>query len=292
MKILLLGKNGQVGQALQATLAPLGEVVALDRTQADFDCPERLMQALADYPADVMVNAAAYTAVDKAEEEPEKAFRVNAESVGVLADAARKRGALLVHYSTDYVFDGKKAGPYLETDAANPLNVYGKSKLAGEEAIRQSGCRYLVFRTSWVYSLSGKNFIRTIWRLGKERESLSVVADQVGAPTSADLIAERTARAIPAFFDGRLPQGVYHLAAAGETSWHGMACYLVRKAHERGVAMKVDEARIRPVATEDYPLPAVRPKNSRLSHALLDERLGVAMPAWQAQVDALIAQLV
>lgn len=291
MKILLLGKNGQVGQALQAALAPLGEVVALDRTQANFEDPERLRQALADYPADVMVNAAAYTAVDKAEEEAEKAFAVNAESVGVLAEAARKSGALLVHYSTDYVFDGKKAGPYLETDAVNPLNVYGKSKLAGEEAIRQSGCRYLVFRTSWVYALYGKNFIRTIWRLGKERESLDVVADQVGAPTSAGLIAAVTAQAVPAFFDGRLPQGLYHLTAAGETSWHGLACYLVRKAHERGVAMKVDEAHIRPVATEDYPLPAARPKNSRLSHALLEERLGIVMPTWQAQVDALIAQL-
>lgn len=292
MKILLLGKNGQVGQALQAALAPLGEVVALDRTQANFEDPERLKQALADYPADVMVNAAAYTAVDKAEEEADRAFRVNAESVGVLAEAARKSGALLVHYSTDYVFDGKKAEPYLETDAVNPLNVYGKSKLAGEEAIRQSGCRYLVFRTSWVYALSGKNFIRTIWRLGKERESLDVVADQVGAPTSADLIAAVTAQAVPAFFDGRLPQGLYHLTAAGETSWHGLACYVARKAQERGVAMKVDEAHIRPVATEDYPLPAARPKNSRLSHALLEKRLGVVMPTWQAQVDALVAQLV
>lgn len=291
MRMLLLGKNGQVGQALQQALAPLGEVIALGRAQADFEDPAGLLQALAENPADVIVNAAAYTAVDKAEEEPEKAFLVNAESVGVLADAAKKSGALLVHYSTDYVFDGKKTVPYLETDAPNPLNVYGKSKLAGEEAVRASGCRYLIFRTSWVYALSGRNFIKTIWRLGKERDTLNVVADQVGAPTSADLIADTTARAIAAFFAGKLPGGLYHLTASGETSWHGLACYLVRRAHERGVAMRISEAGIRPVATEDYPLPAVRPKNSRLSHALLEERLGMAMPAWQAQVDALLAQL-
>lgn len=291
MRILLLGKNGQVGQALQQALAPLGEVAALGRAQADFENPKGLLQALAENPADVIVNAAAYTAVDKAEDEPDKAFVVNAEAVGVLAEAAKRSGALLAHYSTDYVFDGKKTTPYLETDAPNPLNVYGKSKLVGEKAVRASGCRYLVFRTSWVYAFSGKNFIRTVWQLCKEREALDVVADQVGAPTSADLIADTTAQAIGAFFAGKLPGGLYHLTASGETSWHGLACYLVRRAHEQGIAMKTSEARIRPVATEDYPLPAMRPKNSRLSSALLEKRLGVAMPPWQAQVDALLARL-
>ena len=291
MKIVLLGKNGQVGQALQPTLASLGEVRSLDRTQVD--CEDLVkVKALADWPADVIVNAAAYTAVDEAEKEASRAFRVNAESVGVLAEVARQSGALLVHYSTDYVFDGKKTTPYLETDKPNPLNVYGKSKLAGEEAIRQSGCRYLIFRTSWVYAFSGKNFIKTIWQLGKEQESLNVVADQIGAPTSADLIADVTKQAVSAFFDGRLPHGLYHLTAAGKTSWHGLACYLVRKGHEKGVAMRVSEAHVKPVVTEDFPRLAARPKNSCLNHALLSEKLGIVMPKWQMQVDALIAQLV
>ncbi|MCM1129651.1 MAG: dTDP-4-dehydrorhamnose reductase [Alistipes senegalensis] len=292
MKILLLGKNGQVGQALQPVLASLGEVTALDRSQADFDDPKRLRAVLAGYQAEVIVNAAAYTAVDRAEEEVDQAFRANAVSVDVLAEAAARQGALLVHYSTDYVFDGKKTAPYQETDVPNPLNVYGKSKLAGEMAVRQSGCQYLVFRTSWVYSPAGKNFINTIWRLAREREALDVVADQVGAPTSALLIAEMTARAVSAFFAGTLPQGLYHLTASGETSWHGLASYLVQKARGKGAALKLDEARIRPIATEDYPLPALRPKNSRLNCALLSEKLGVAMPEWKTGVDALVAALV
>ncbi|MCM1512510.1 MAG: dTDP-4-dehydrorhamnose reductase [Oxalobacter formigenes] len=292
MKILLLGKNGQVGQALQQTLAPLGKITALDRSQADFDDSKRLRAVLAGYPAEVIVNAAAYTAVDRAEEEVDQAFRVNAVSADALAEAAARQNALLVHYSTDYVFDGKKPAPYQETDVPNPLNVYGKSKLAGEMAIRQSGCRYLVFRTSWVYSLAGKNFIKTIWRLAREREALDVVADQVGAPTSALLVAEMTARAVTAFFAGTLPKGLYHLTASGETSWHGLASYFVQKAREAGAALKLDEGHIRPVATEDYPLLALRPKNSRLSCALLSEKLGVAMPEWKTGVDALVAALV
>jgi len=196
-----------------------------------------------------------------------------------------------VHYSTDYVFDGRKMTPYIETDPTGPLNAYGRSKLAGEHAVQQAGCHHFIFRTSWVYSSHGQNFVKTIWRLGKERETLNVVADQTGAPTSAELIADVTALSIAAFYADMLPEGIHHLAASGETSWHGLACYVIRKAREQGVAMKLEPDSIQPIATEEYPLPAVRPRNSRLDNSALSEKLGFLLPEWSWHVDRVIGQL-
>ncbi|MCL1886896.1 MAG: dTDP-4-dehydrorhamnose reductase [Betaproteobacteria bacterium] len=292
MKILVFGKNGQVGHELQRALLPLGEIIALDRNEVDFENKDALRQTASTYAADVIVNAAAYTAVDKAEEEEARAFRINAEAVEVLADYARYSGALLVHYSTDYVFDGSKTAPYVETDFTNPLNAYGRSKLAGEQAVQQGGCHHFIFRTSWVFSSHGNNFIKTIWRLGKERETLNVVADQIGAPTSAELIADVTALSIAAFYTDLLPEGIHHLASSGETSWYGLASYVVQKAHEKGIAMKLNKDNIKPIATEAYPLPAVRPRNSRLDNSSLSEKLGFLLPEWSLHVDRVIDQLI
>ncbi len=291
MKILLFGKNGQVGHELRRTLSPLGEVIALDRNEADFENREQLRQVVSEHAADVIVNAAAYTTVDQAEKDEDRAFRVNAEAVGVLAEYARYNGSLLVHYSTDYVFDGKKDTPYVETDVPHPLNAYGRSKLAGEQAVQQAGCHHFIFRTSWVYSARGQNFIKTIWRLAREREMLDVVADQVGAPTSAELIADVTALSIAAFYADLLPEGLYHLVASGQTSWYGLARHVLEKAREKGVAMKLDASAIRPIKTEEYPLPAERPKNSRLDNAAFAENLGFFLPEWLVHVDRVVDQL-
>lgn len=292
MKILLLGKNGQVGHALCKTLSSLGDVIALDRKQADFEDKDKLNQVLQALPADIIVNAAAYTAVDKAEEEKDRAFQINAKAVEVLADHAKRNGSLLIHYSTDYVFNGKKTMPYSETDLPDPLNVYGESKLAGELLIQQSDCPHLIFRTSWVYSYHGHNFIKTIWRLGKERESLNIVADQFGAPTSADLIADVSTHAIASFYKEAISKGLYHLTASGETSWHGLACYVFQKAHEKKAPIKIQPMNIHPISTEEYPVLAKRPKNSRLNNAKLSKKLGVAMPKWSLHVDRLVDQLI
>lgn len=292
MKILLLGKGGQVGHELQRTLPPLGEVIALDRKEADFNDLAGLRSMLYSHAPDVIVNAAAYTAVDKAESEEETAHRINAEAVAVLADYARYNGSLLVHYSTDYVFDGQKSGAYIETDVTNPLSVYGKSKRKGEEAVMQGGCHYLIFRTSWVYSAHGSNFIKTILRLARERDHLNIVADQIGAPTSAELIADVTALSIAAYFADVLPEGVYHLTATGETSWHGLACYVVEKAIENGAKLKLDSHKIHPITTGEYPRPARRPENSRLDNSKLATRLGFPMPDWRFHVDRVVGQLI
>ena len=291
MKIVLLGCGGQVGRELMRTLPALGEVIALDQEKANFNDLEGLRQTLYAHSPDIIVNAAAYTAVDKAESEEAAALRVNAEAVGVLAEYARYTGSLLVHYSTDYVFDGEKDGAYIETDKTNPVSVYGRTKRAGEEAVMQGGSHYLIFRTSWVYSAHGHNFIKTILRLARERESLNIVSDQIGAPTSAELIADVTALSIAAYFANVLPEGMYHLTAAGETSWHGLASYAVEKAIENGVELKLNTQSIHPIATEEYPLPAKRPKNSRLDNSKLTSRLGFPMPDWRFHVDRAVEQL-
>lgn len=291
MKILLLGKNGQVGRELQRTLLPLGEVVALGRRDADLENLSALGDLLDAHSPDIIVNAAAYTAVDKAEGDASTARRINAEAVGVMASHAHRVGALLVHYSTDYVFDGEKPGAYLESDATNPQSVYGSTKRAGEEAILQSGCAALIFRTSWVFSAHGGNFIKTILRLAKERENLNVVNDQYGAPTSAELIADVTALALAGHRGRALANGIYHLTASGVTSWHGLACHAVERMRAHGAALKLDAGQIYAIPTEAYPLPARRPKNSRMDTAALSGALGLHLPDWRIHVDRLIDQL-
>jgi len=291
MKILLIGKNGQVGHELQRTLLPLGEMVALGRDSLDLNDPAALKQVLESQAADIIVNASAYTAVDRAEDDEAGALAVNASAVAAMAAHARTHDALLVHYSTDYVFDGEKAAPYVEGDATAPQSAYGRSKRAGEEAILASGCKALVFRTSWVFSVHGGNFIKTMLRLAGERDSLNVVADQFGAPTSAELIADVTALAIAAYRRGALADGIYHLTASGATSWHGLANYAIERARAHGAVLKAEPSQIKPIPTEAYPLPAKRPKNSRLDTSKLSCALDLQMPAWQVYVDRLIDQL-
>jgi dTDP-4-dehydrorhamnose reductase len=292
MKILLVGKNGQVGRELQRTLLPFGEVVAVGREQADIENVSALAELLEGQRPDIIVNAAAYTAVDKAESDQATAYRINAEAVGQMASYAKKHGAWLVHYSTDYVFDGEKDSPYLETDSTDPQSVYGRSKRAGELAILEAGCNALVFRTSWVFSAHGGNFIKTILRLAKEKASLNVVADQFGAPTSAELISDVTALAIAAAFRGELSSGIYHLTASGATNWHGLASYAVERASAHGIVLALKPTQIQPIPTEAYPLPATRPKNSRMSTQALSTALNLQLPPWQIHVDRMIDQLV
>ncbi|TMW76172.1 dTDP-4-dehydrorhamnose reductase [Thauera sp. UPWRP] len=294
MKILLLGKNGQVGWELQRALAPVGTVVALDRGGADglhgdledLDGIDRTVRSLA---PDVIVNAAAYTAVDKAETDVERAQRINAEAPGVLALAAATVGALLVHYSTDYVFDGSGDTPWRENAPTAPLSVYGRSKLAGEEAIRAAGCRHLILRTSWVYAARGGNFARTMLRLAAERERLTVIADQHGAPTGAELIADVSAHALRAEHADRSLGGTYHLAAGGETSWHGYASFVIEQARKLGATLKAGE--IAPIGTRDYPTAAARPLNSRLDTSRLRERFGLALPDWRDGVARMLREI-
>ena len=289
MKLLVTGATGQVGWELARSLMPLGEVVALDRAACDLSDPQAAAAVVAGYAPDVIVNAAAYTAVDKAESEPELANRINADAVGALADTARTLGALLVHYSTDYVFDGSKATAYVETDPTAPLNVYGASKLAGEQAIAASGCDYLLLRTTWVYAARGQNFVATMLRLFAEREQLRVVGDQHGAPTWARNIADATAGLIcwaqAATAVGDPVQRMYNLSAAGETTWHGFAEEIHRLAVQRWPDHPWRLREIESIPTSAYPTPAARPHNSRLDGTLLAEETRVVMPHWR---DALV----
>lgn len=294
MKILLLGCGGQVGWELQRALAPLGEVVALDRAGSDGLCGDLCdaagLRATLDAVApDVIVNAAAHTAVDKAESEPELAQRINADAVAMLAEVAARRKAWLVHYSTDYVFDGSGTKPWQEDDATGPLSVYGQTKLAGEQAIRESGCAHLIFRTSWVYAARGANFARTMLRLAGERERLAVIADQIGAPTGADLIADVTAHALRTALHQPDVSGTYHLVAAGETSWHAYAGFVFDTARACGMALKVAE--VAPIPTSDYPTPATRPLNSRLDTGKLQSIFGLYLPPWQHGVARMLHEI-
>lgn len=294
-KFLVTGSNGQVGFELRRSLAPLGEVLALDRAACDLTQPDTLRQLVREYRPDVIVNPAAYTAVDKAESDADTAFAVNGTAVGVLAEEARALGSLLVHYSTDYVFDGTKAAPYTETDAVNPQSVYGKSKLAGEQAVAASGATALVLRTCWVAGAHGGNFAKTMLKLGRERESLRVIADQFGAPTTAALIAEVTAQIIArswlAADRSVFPGGTYHLAADGETTWHGYATELLRYAVAHGVELKVDPQAIVAIPTTEYPLPAPRPANSRLDTSKLRETFDIHLPDWRQGIHFLLDQI-
>lgn len=296
MKILLLGKDGQVGWELQRSLAPLGELVALGRSGASGLCGDvadlqGLAQTVRQLRPDVIVNAAAHTAVDRAESEPELARTLNALAPEVLAQEAQALGALLVHYSTDYVFDGSGNAPRAETDAVAPLSVYGSSKLEGEQGIQAAGCSHLIFRTSWVYAARGGNFAKTMLRLAQEREELTVVDDQWGAPTGADLIADVTAHAIRHVLQRSQDAGLYHLVAQGETNWHAYAGYVLEQARQIQPTLAIKVREIRPVPSSAFPTPAQRPQNSRLDAHKLQKTFSLQLPAWQQGVKRMLHEI-
>nr|CCF78655.1 TDP-rhamnose synthetase, NAD(P)-binding [Rubrivivax gelatinosus S1] len=292
MKLLLLGCGGQLGWELQRSLAPLGTLVAFDRdTGADFSRPETLTALLDAHRPEVIVNAAAHTAVDRAESEPELARTINAEAPGLLAREAAARGAWLLHYSTDYVFDGSGTHARAEDAPTGPLSVYGRTKLEGEELVRASGCRHLILRTSWVYAARGANFAKTMLKLAAEREKLRVVADQIGAPTGADLLADVSAHVLRQAMATPSLAGTYHCVAAGETSWHGYARLVVEHARAAGHTLRITPEAIEPVPTSDYPTPARRPLNSRLDTSALRERFGLHLPPWQDGVRRMLDEM-
>jgi dTDP-4-dehydrorhamnose reductase len=296
MKLLLFGGNGQVGSELRRSLASLGEVVATTRSgtledgtrceQADFDAPESLAALIERVAPEIVVNAAAHTAVDRAESELDAAFRANAQAPQAIAEACARHGIRLVHYSTDYVFDGRGTRPYREDDPTAPAGVYGASKLAGEEAIRASGAPHLILRTAWVYAAHGRNFLRTILRLAGERDELRVVADQIGTPTPAPLIADATARVLA---QPATRSGTWHLTATGATSWHGFAEAIMQGAHARGLIARIP--RVLPIATADYPTPAARPAYSVLDCSALQRDFGIALPDWQEGLSRTLDEL-
>jgi len=293
MRLMLTGANGQVGWELRRSLAPLGKVIALDRDQCDLSRPERLPDIVREVGADVIVNAAAYTSVDKAEQEEALATVVNGTAVGVLAEEARRTGALFVHYSTDYVFDGEKPTPYGEDDAPRPVNAYGRSKLAGETALRQSGASYIILRTGWVYAARGRNFVHTILGLAKDRDELRIVDDQTGAPTWAHDVAEATApitRAVHVeHIQKAFTSGPFNVTAAGATSWYGFAGAILDEATRAGLLAR--KPQLTPIASSDYPSPATRPKNSQLSGERLKAQFGIALPDWRQSLVRCIAEM-
>lgn len=294
MKILLFGKNGQVGWELNRSLMPLGDVIALGREDADFSNPESLRSLVSQYKPDVIVNAVAYTAVDKAEEEYEAASIINGTAPGILAEEALKLNALLIHYSTDYVFDGSSADPYLETDQTGPVSVYGRTKLAGEQVIQSSGCDHVILRTSWVYASRGHNFLLTILKLASEREDLRIVADQVGSPTSARLIAETTLTTLFQSINeralGNFSSGLYHLTATGSTSWHGFAKEIIDVAREK-YSLQLRVKTLEAIPSTDYPTPAKRPMNSQLVLNKLEDTFGIEMPDWKRALELCMEEI-
>ena len=295
MRLLITGATGQVGWELARSLMPLGEVVSIDRTRCDFSRPETLAPVMREIRPDVIVNAAAYTAVDRAEKEESLATVVNGAAVGVLAEEAKKTRALLIHYSTDYVFDGAKTEPYVEDDAPGSINAYGRSKLAGETAIRTIDCDHVILRTTWVYAARGQNFVKTILRLARERDELNIVADQIGAPTCARYIADTTAHVIRQVRQERLAEkfasGTYHLTATGTTSWHGFAVAIVQSAARQGLLDPNRLPKINPIPTQAYPLPAARPANSRLDCQRLRNRFDIMQPDWRHALECVIEDL-
>lgn len=286
MKILISGHTGQVAQALQHALAD-HQLLSLGRQTFDLEQPASLRETILRERPQLLINAAAYTAVDLAEQEPERAFAVNAEAPGAMAKACAELGIPLIHYSTDYVFDGSKNGAYHEDDASNPLGVYGASKLAGEQAVAASGCEHLILRTSWVYSRHGRNFLLTMQRLLQEREELKVVDDQIGAPTWAGSIASATAELIDKWQQGRQRWGTYHLTCQGETSWFGFASAIAEHLRAAGKPC----ARLRPIPSSEYPTPAQRPLNSRLNGERLEEEWQIRLPDWRAALDACLQRM-
>jgi dTDP-4-dehydrorhamnose reductase len=301
MKILLTGKNGQVGFELQRSLAPLGEIIPVDQADCDLSNPEAIRQLVQTVKPDIIVNPAAHTAVDKAESEPALAKAINGIAPGIFGEEAAKLDALVVHYSTDYVFEGSKSGFYTEEDAPNPQSVYGKTKYAGEQALAASGARYLTFRTSWVFGAHGANFAKTMLRLAGEREGMKVVADQFGAPTSAALIADVTAQVLGQYLHSRrpanadfpqsFPYGLYHLVAGGRTNWHEYAQAVVMAAKAAGRPLKLGPDDIQAITTAEYPLPAPRPANSCLDTTRLRETFRLTLPDWRQGLQHVMTQL-
>ncbi|MCC7006019.1 MAG: dTDP-4-dehydrorhamnose reductase [Ottowia sp.] len=296
MKILLFGKNGQIGWELQRSLAPLGEVIALQKNSpshcGDLSNLEGIAQTVADIAPDVIVNAAAYTAVDQAESESQHAHTINALAPGILAQAAKRCQAWLVHYSTDYVFDGHGDQPLSEIDPTQPLNIYGSTKLAGEKAIEDTGCQHLIFRTSWVYSTQGNNFAKTMLRLAQERDHLRVINDQIGSPTGADLLADITAIALRAAKNQKENvSGLYHATASGETSWYHYAQFVLHFARQAGIAIKVTPETLTPISTQAFPLPAKRPNNTRLNCQKLRDTFGLHLPHWEMGVARMLSEM-
>lgn len=294
MQWLILGASGQVGRELSRSLQPLGHGVALSRQQCDLAKPGAVAEVIARHEPDVVVNAAAYTAVDRAEDEPQLAQRINAEAVEELAGACAKRGAVLVHYSTDYVYSGQGDTPFREDDETAPLSVYGKSKLAGERAIARSGANALILRTSWVYASHGSNFVKTMLRLGHDRDDLSVINDQIGAPTWAATIADVTALALHVWQREQWSPslaGVYHLTASGATSWHGFAQAIFEEAVALQLIGPASVPRVAPIPSSDYPQKAPRPMNSRMDVTRLEQAFGLAMPDWRDALRACLREL-
>lgn len=296
-RILLTGKSGQVGFELQRALAPLAEIIAVGHAECDLADPDAIRRWVDRVRPSIIVNAAAFTAVDKAESAPALALAVNGAAPGILGEEAVRCDALVVHYSTDYVFDGRKVGPYDEADFPDPLSVYGRSKLAGEQSLLSSRARCLIFRTSWVFGAHGGNFVKTILRLSAARENLEVVADQFGAPTSAALIADVTAQILGQYLRQRFtarddfPYGLYHLAAAGETTWHAYAQEILRLAKAQGRALKLGPEDVKPITTAEYSSPARRPANSRLDTRKLRETFGLCLPDWRQGLRHVMMQL-
>ncbi len=296
IKILLTGKNGQLGWELRRTLAPLGDVVVLNREEMDLADPDSIRSAIGGVRPDLIVNAAAYTAVDQAESEPELAMAINGIAPGIMAEEAKRRNAGIIHYSTDYVFDGTANRPYREDDAPNPLNVYGKTKLAGERAIQATGVPHIILRTSWVYAARGRNFLLTVLRLAREKKELRIVDDQVGAPTWSRLLAEITSRVVTPFISPRsrpaVPMaetgGIYHAVSAGSTSWYGFAAKILEIAHGH---VALDMPKLIPISTSDYPLPAARPRNSCLSNEKITRSFGLAMPSWEESLTLCLREM-
>jgi dTDP-4-dehydrorhamnose reductase len=290
-RFFITGANGQLGFELQRALAPLGEVVACGRDACNLSSPDSIRAAVRAAKPDVIFSAGAYTAVDKAESEPDLASAVNGDAPGILGEEAAKLGALVIHYSTDYVFDGTKTSAYREEDATNPLGIYGKTKLEGENALAASGADHLISRTSWVFGAHDKNFIKTILRLAASRDELRIVADQVGAPTGAALLADASTHIATRYLrDGmeNFPFGLYHLAAGGETSWHGFAQHIVAKAAAANSPLQANIDRILPIPAAEYPTPAARPANSRLDTSKFRTAFGLHLPDWKHGVDQVL----
>jgi len=294
MRIVLFGKNGQLGWELQRSLAPLGEVIAMgthDQPCANFTLPSDVATTTRKLAPDVIVNAAAYTAVDKAESNLRDAALVNSTTPGMLAQVAQDLDALFVHYSTDYVFDGSGSKPWKEDAPTNPLNAYGRTKLAGENQIRLSGCKHLIFRTSWVYGMRGSNFAKTMLQLAQTRDTLKVINDQIGAPTGAELLADITAHALLATMAQPELVGIYHVSSNGETSWHGYARYVLTVARKAGLPVTVDDSNLLAIPSSDFPTPARRPLNSRLDTNKLCTAFGLHLPDWHIGMDRMLAEL-